>query len=298
MQPSIFSEIRQFFFRGSVLARLVGINLAVFLAVNLFRVLFFLFDSGGIGENLSQWLGISSNIHVVLHRPWTLLTYMFLHFDLLHIFFNMIVLYVGGRLFSDFIGSDRLVPTYLFGGLAGAVFYVVSFNIFPAFRGVVAYSVAIGASASVLAIFIAIAVYMPNYQLPLLLLGRIRLKYIALFFVVMDLISIDQGNPGGHLAHLGGAAWGFFYASLLKKGLDPARGIGAWMDAVAGLFSRKPRMRVEYHRDRPISDEEYNDQKVADREKMDDILDKISRFGYDSLTKEEKQFLFKMGNNK
>lgn len=297
MHASIFSEIKHFFFRGSALARLIGINLAVFIAVNLIRVLFFLFDNGGIGETLSQWLGIPSNVHVVLHRPWTLLTYMFLHFDLLHILFNMIVLYVGGRLFSDFIGSSRLVPTYLFGGIAGAVFYVASFNIFPAFREVVAYSVAIGASASVLAIFIAIAVYMPNYSLPLLLLGRIRLKYIALFFVVMDLISIDKGNPGGHLAHLGGAAWGFFYATMLKKGLDPARGTGAWMDAVAGLFRRKPRLRVEYHRDRPLTDEEYNDRKASDREKMDHILDKISRHGYDSLTKEEKQFLFRMGNN-
>jgi membrane associated rhomboid family serine protease len=297
MHSSIFSEIKRFFFRGSALARLIGINLVVFVAVNLIRVLFFLFDNGGIGETMSHWLGISSNVHVVMHRPWTLLTYMFLHFDLLHILFNMIVLYVGGRLFSDFIGSDRLVPTYLFGGIAGALFYVVSFNVFPVFRDVVAYSVAIGASASVLAIFIAIAVYMPNYSLPLLLLGRIRLKYIAIFFVVMDLISIDKGNPGGHLAHLGGAAWGFLYASMLKKGLDPARGAGAWMDAIAGLFSKKPVMRVEYQRDRPLTDEEYNDQKAGEREKMDRILDKISQYGYDSLTKEEKQFLFRMGNN-
>lgn len=296
MKQSLFSEIIHFFVRGSALARLMGINLALFLAVNLIRVMFFLFDTGGMGENISQWLGISSNIHVVLHRPWTLITYMFLHFDLLHIFFNMIVLYVGGRLFSGFIGSDRLVPTYLFGGLAGAVFYIVSFNIFPAFRDVVAFSLAIGASASVLAIFIAMAVYMPNYQLPLLLLGRIRLKYIALFFVVMDLISIDKGNPGGHLAHLGGAAWGFFYATMLKRGLDPARTTGAWLNALAGLFKSKPRMRVEYHRDRPLTDEEYNDQRAENREKMDRILDKISQHGYDSLTKEEKHFLFRMGD--
>lgn len=293
----MFSEIKQFFFRGSVLARLVGINLAFFLFVNLIRVLFFLFDNSGIGESLSHWLGISSNVHVLFHRPWTLFTYMFLHFDLLHLLFNMIVLYVGGRLFSDFIGASRLVPTYLIGGLTGAVVFVLSFNIFPVFGEVVAYTVAIGASASVLAIFIAIAVYMPDHQLPLLLLGRVRLKYIALFFVVMDLISIDKGNPGGHLAHLGGAAWGFLYASLLKKDMDPARGIGLWMNAIAGIFSKKPKMRVEYTRERPLTDDAYNDKKAEEREKMDEILDKISQRGYDSLTREEKQFLFKMGNN-
>ncbi len=296
MQTSLWSEIRQFFFKGSALARLVGINLLVFVGISLVRVVLYLFNQGEAGEAISHWLGISSNVHVILHRPWTLFTYMFLHFDLLHVLFNMVVLYVGGRLFSDFIGQGRLVPTYLFGGLAGGIVYVVSFNVFPAFEQVVSHAVAIGASASVLAIFIAIAVYMPNYQLPLLLLGRVRLKYIALFFVVMDLISIDKGNPGGHLAHLGGALWGFAYASLLKKGRDPARLAGLWMDALIRVFSRRPRLRVEYQRDRPVTDEEFNDRRAEDREKMNAILDKISQRGYDSLSKQEKQFLFKMGD--
>ncbi len=295
MQQSILSEIKQFFVRGSVLARLIGINVAVFVLINLLRVFFFLWNIDGAGDALTHWLGVSSNLHVILHRPWTLLTYMFLHLDFFHILFNMVVLYVGGRLFSDFIGADRLTATYLIGGLAGAVFYIVSFNIFPAFRDVVAYAVALGASASVLAIFIAIAVYMPNYQLPLLLLGRIRLKYIALFFVVLDVISIDKGNPGGHLAHLGGALWGFIYASLLKAGKDPALVIGFYLGKVGKLFSRKPRFTVEYTRDRPVTDEEYNDQRAEHQKRIDKILDKISRSGYESLTKEEKEILFRMG---
>lgn len=295
MRNNIFQEIFHFFIRGSILSRLIGINLAIFLFANFFRVLFFLLNEPIITDLMINWLGVSSNIIVVLHRPWTLFSYMFFHIDFLHILFNMIVLYVGGRLFSDFIGTSRLVPTYLFGGLAGAIFYIASFNIFPVFRDVVAFSVAIGASASVLSIFVAIAVYMPNYRLPLLLLGSIRLKYIALFFVIIDIISIDQGNPGGHLAHLGGAAWGYLYAVFLKSGKDPARALGLWLDAIGNIFSRKPRLRVEYHRERPATDEEYNDQRAVDRQKMDTILDKISRSGYDSLTREEKSFLFNMG---
>ncbi len=296
MQTSLFQEIRNFFARGSVLARLIGINVAIFVAANLIRVFFFLWNVEGAAEAMSEWLGISSNVHVVLHRPWTLITYMFLHFDFLHILFNMIVLYVGGRLFSDFIGQDRLTATYLLGGLAGALFYIVSFNVFPVFEEVVAFSLAIGASASVLAIFIAIATYMPNYQLPLLLFGRIRLKYIAIFFVVLDLISIDHGNPGGHLAHLGGALWGYTYARLLRSGRDPAMVLGFYLEKLVRVFRKKPAMRVEYTRERYVSDEEYNKQRAERQKKIDHILDKISKHGYDSLTREEKQLLFKMGD--
>ena len=296
MQTSLFQEIRNFFARGSVLARLIGINVAIFVAANLIRVFFFLWNVEGAAEAMSEWLGISSNVHVVLHRPWTLITYMFLHFDFLHILFNMIVLYVGGRLFSDFIGQDRLTATYLLGGLAGALFYIVSFNVFPVFEEVVAFSLAIGASASVLAIFIAIATYMPNYQLPLLLFGRIRLKYIAIFFVVLDLISIDHGNPGGHLAHLGGALWGYTYARLLRSGRDPAMVLGFYLEKLVRVFRKKPTMRVEYTRERYVSDEEYNKQRAERQKKIDHILDKISKHGYDSLTREEKQLLFKMGD--
>lgn len=296
MQASLLQEIKAFFIRGSVLARLVGFNLAVFLLISLLRVTFFLLNIEGTAEAISQWLGISSNVHIILHRPWTVFTYMFVHFDLLHILFNMIVLFVGGRIFSEFVGSDRLTGTYLFGGLAGALFYIVSFNVFPAFSEVKSFSLAIGASASVLAVFVAIAAYMPDYRLPLILLGPVRLKYIALFFVVLDLISIDQGNPGGHLAHLGGACWGFVYARMLKNGLDPALSLGKWLNAFVSLFSSRPRMHVNYKSERLVSDNAYNRQRIEYQNKMDAILDKISKGGYDSLSKEEKAFLFRMGN--
>ena len=295
MQASILQEIKRFFRHGSVLSRLIGVNLIVFLIASVLKVVFFLLNNPVVPDLIGQWFGISSNIYIVFHRPWTVITYMFLHFDLLHIFFNMIVLYVGGRLFSDFIGQNKLVATYLLGGLSGALFFIISYNVFPVFEDVKSMSLAIGASASVLSVFVAIAVYMPDYRLPLLLIGSIRLKYIALFFVVIDIISIDQGNPGGHLAHLGGACWGFLYATLLKSGKDPAKPVGLWLSAIGGLFRRRPAFKVEYNRERPLTDDDYNDTKAEERKRMDHILDKISQSGYDSLSKEEKKFLFKMG---
>ena len=291
----MLEEIKQFFLKGSVLTRLIGINLAVFVLLSLFRLVFFFWNIQGAGEVMADWLGISSNPLLILARPYTAFTYMFLHFDFFHILFNMIVLYVGGRLFSDFIGAGRLTVTYLLGGLVGAAFFVVAYNIFPVFSQVRYDAVAFGASASVLAIFIAIAVYMPNYQLPLIVLGRVRLKYIALAFVLIDILSIERGNPGGHIAHLGGAFWGFLYATMLKTGKDPAGFISKWFKAFGSLFSAKPRMKVKYTKARPVSDHEYNEQRAERQKEIDRILDKISESGYDSLTKREKELLFKLG---
>ncbi len=296
MHSSILSEIRDFFARGSVLARLIGINLAVFVLVSFVRVVFFLADAPSAYDGIINWFGVPSNTSTLLLKPWTTISYMFLHFDFFHIFFNMIVLYVGGRIFRDLLGEERLTGTYIIGGLMGAFFFILSYNIFPVFSQWVGMSVAIGASASVLAIFVAAATFKPNYKLNIIIIGPIRLKYIALFFVILDLISIDKANSGGHLAHLGGALWGFTYISLLKNGKDPGKWLSTWVRAIGSLFRKKPRMRVEYTNQRPVSDEEYNKQRAERQKQMDNILDKISKHGYESLTKEEKEILFKMSN--
>lgn len=296
MRPSVVEEIKNFFLNGSVLSRLLGINVVIFILASITRVLFFLFNQPSIYDGIINWLGVPSNTETLLYRPWTLFTYMFLHLDLFHIFFNMLLLYIGGRLFKEFLGEDRLTGTYLVGGLAGALFFIVSYNVFPVFNDISSVAVAIGASASVLAIFVAIATYMPNYPLPLILLGPIRLKYIAIFFVIIDLISIDKGNSGGHLAHLGGALWGFLYIQMLKAGNDPAKNIGIWIKAIGAAFKPQPKMKVEYRNTRPVSDEEYNKQRAASQKKMDQILDKISQHGYQSLTSAEKELLFRMSN--
>lgn len=296
MNRSIWDEIRDFFLRGTVLSRLIGINIAVFIIIGLVRVALFLFDYDEAYGGIINWLGVPASLEVLIQRPWTLFSYMFLHFGFFHILFNLIMLYVGGRLFSEYLGADRLVGTYLIGGLAGALFFIIAFNIFPVFSDDKYLAVAVGASASVLAIFIAISTYMPDYQLPLLIIGRIRLKYIAIFLVVIDLISIDRGNPGGHIAHLGGALWGFLYITFLKRGMDPGKTVTGWISRLTSLFRPKPKMRIHYTNQRPLSDDEYNKQRVTKQKKIDEILDKISKYGYESLSSEEKKILFKMGN--
>ncbi len=295
MRHSILHEIRNYFSQGNTLVQLILINVAIFIIANLINLVFFLMAYSPDSPVITDWLGISSNPEIIMRRPWTVITYMFTHLGFFHILFNMIVFYVGGRLFCQYIGEKRLLSTYLIGGLTGGLFFILSYNFFPVFREYADFSVAIGASASVIAVFIAIATYMPNFQLPLILLGRIRLKYIAIFFVIIDLLSIDKGNSGGHIAHLGGALYGFLYVMLLKKRYDPGIVFNNLMVKIRSVFKPQPRMRVRYHAEKPFTDEEYNKQKAEKQKKIDEILDKISKYGYDSLTKEEKELLFKMG---
>jgi len=290
----MFNEIINYFKRGSTVSRLIGINVLVFVVFAILRLMFFLVNDPTFSPAVVNWFAVSSNTDVILSKPWTIITYSFLHQHFFHILFNMIILYVGGRLFSQFIGEGRLVPTYFLGAIAGAIFYVAAYNFFPVFEDIRLRSIAMGASASVLAIFFTVAVYQPNYYLPLLFFGRIRLKYIALIFIVIDLLSIERGNPGGHIAHLGGAAWGFVYATLLKTRFDPAGFIYRRYLWFKGLFARKSRLKVNYSRSRPLTDDEYNRQRAQNQKEIDGILDKISKSGYQSLSDKEKEKLFKM----
>ncbi|HSV87770.1 MAG TPA: rhomboid family intramembrane serine protease [Bacteroidales bacterium] len=289
-------ELRQFFNKSPLLVLFIGINLVVFLLINFLRLIFFLWDMPHHADVMTAWIGISSNPGLIVSRPWTAFTYMFLHFGFFHIFFNMLVLYVGGRLFSDFIGNKQLSVTYLLGGLTGALFFVLAYNFFPVFEEVKHQAVAIGASASVLAIFIAVTVYAPDYRLPLILLGPVKLKYIAIFFVIIDILSIERGNPGGHIAHLGGAFWGLIYGLMVRARIDPAKKIGLWVGSIARRFSPKSRLKVKYSSTRPLTDEDYNFQRSERQKEIDRILDKISHSGYESLSAKEKEMLFKMGN--
>lgn len=298
MERNIFEEIKQFFLKGSVVSRLMLINIGIFLFINLVNLFMFLFAIPASQLPLANWLGVSSNLAVLAQRPWGILTYMFVHESFFHIFFNMLMLYVGGRLFTSYLGANRLTATYLIGGLAGALFFILAYNIFPAFEADKFGAFAIGASASVLAIFVAIAVYMPNFKLPLLLLGPIRLKYIALAFIVIDLLSIQKGNAGGHIAHLGGALWGYLYIVFLKNGSDVSIWVNKILAAFGGLFKSKPKLKVDYRNQRPLNDDDYNAMKAENQKKIDAILDKISKNGYASLSSQEKELLFRMGNKK
>lgn len=304
-QPqSPLHSLRQFFLSQSVLSRLILVNFAVFILVNLINLILFLFEAGphnGQVSSLTYWLSVPSDPLKLLMRPWSLFTYMFLQVSFWHIFFNMWILYFGGRIFMEFLDNNQLLSVYIFGGLAGAFFFILSFNLFPVFNTAREGALALGASASVLAVLTAVATYQPHYTVNLVFLGRVRLLYIALFFVILDLLSIDKGNPGGHLAHLGGAFWGWFFSSQLHRGRNWAVNFMALdLSGLKKVFSVKKKSHFTnvHVNHKPLTDEEYNARKVNQQEQLDAILDKISRSGYDSLSKEEKELLFNASKRK
>lgn len=293
-------RVREFFKGDNALSRLIIINIAVFLLVNVIGLFLWLFETSG-EDLLIPWLAVPADTAVLIRRPWTLVTYMFYQQDLLHILFNMIVLYFGGRIFQEFLGDKRLTATYLLGGLVGAAFFILAYNGFPVFNEDMPYALALGSSASVLAILVAAATYVPDYTVQLFLFGRVKLKHIAIVFIVIDVLSIQRGNPGGHIAHLGGALWGYISIVLMKRGIiDFSIFIPGFSKDPAQRSRRQRRQWKTYKTttesgDRPLSDDEYNKRKIVRQQKMDEILDKISKFGYDYLSQEEKEFLFKSG---
>lgn len=292
-----FQDLKGFFRSNNILIRLILINVIVWFAIVVLDVLFDLFQVKFTDEVIS-WLAVPASIDTLITRPWTLITYMFLHFDIWHILFNMLWLYWFGKIFLEYLSERQMLSTYLIGGLSGAVLYILSFNIFPKFQDTYLQSVALGASASVVAIVVAISYYVPNYRINLLLLGPVKIIYIALFSIVIDVIMIRSSNSGGHLAHLGGAVWGFFYIFMLHKGTDMSKIFaGLSFKNITSIFrSKKPPFKKVYTNPRKMTDEEYNYQKKQNQEKIDQILDKISRSGYDALSKEEKALLFKTSN--
>lgn len=301
MSNPVIDELKREFRQGSVLIRLIFINIAVFLAINIAALVFWLLNipaNSGCFEEvffLTYWISVPADLPQLLMRPWTLITYMFTHEGLMHILFNLLVFYFAGKIFLMYLNEKRLLSTYIFGGLAGALFFILSYNIFPIFNESVDCAICLGASASVMAVMIAIATFVPNLEVSLILFGSVRLKYIAIIYVVVDIISIKSGNAGGHIAHLGGALWGYFYIQQYKRGRDLSFSFNKIVDSISAIFKRS-RMRVEHKK--PVSDSEYNKDKAKRQKKIDEILDKISKSGYDSLSREEKDFLFKASNNK
>jgi membrane associated rhomboid family serine protease len=285
--------IKRFFTGKSMLSRLIIVNILVFILVNLVKLYLFLFQinylQGPVDISpMVFWMAVPADIQVLIIKPWTVFTYMFLHENLWHLFFNMIMLYFGGLIFKEYLGSRKLIIVYILGGLTGAAFYIAAFNVFPAFAKDLPMSVALGASASVLAIIVAIATYIPNYNVRLFLLGQIKFKWIAVIYIVLDLLSIQKENPGGHIAHLGGAFFGFVYILALKRGLI----INQFWAPFKKLFKPKPRMKATYSK-KPLTDDEFNYQRKVDQQRIDEILDKIKKSGYESLSKEDKELLFK-----
>lgn len=289
----IVGDIKRTFKEGSVVTRLIYINIGVFLVLKIIGVFFYL---AGQPFSLTQYLSVPSVSEDLIRRPWTPFTYMFLHAGFLHLLFNVLGLYWFGQLFLFHFEGKKLLSVYLLGGLVGAAFYIVAYNVFPAFNSI--YGLLLGASASVFAILVAVATYDPNREIHLFFIGRFPLKYVAAFYVLLSIIGISASNPGGNIAHLGGAFWGWFYIYQLRKGKDLGVGLVDFIDKVglwfSDAFKNRSRMKVTY-KNPPRDDYEYKRQKNVQQDEINQILDKIGKSGYDSLSSKEKELLFKQG---
>jgi len=292
----IFDDIKLTFRNGSNLTRLIYINIAVFILITIVAIIGFLLNNPEISGKALDLFSVPASLNTLLVRPWTLITYMFTHKDIWHILFNMLWLYWFGRIFLEYLDERKLVAVYLLGGICGALVYILSFNIFPAFKGVLADSAAIGASASVMAIVIAIAAYVPDYTVQLFLFGRIKIKYMAMGIFVLTSIMDFSINSGGKLAHIGGAFFGYFYTINLRQGHDIGKGFNRIIDFFARMF--KPRRILKVTHKKVATEYEYNKNKAEHQKLVNKILDKISKGGYDSLTREEKETLFKESQKK
>lgn len=300
---SIIDEIKESFRKGTTLHKLIYLNLGLFLAVQIVRIVLFLSNAYDLFPGFLNHLAVPANLEVLTRRPWTLITYMFLHVDFIHILFNLLWLYWFGTIFIQELGLKKLLSTYLLGGLAGGILYVISYNLFSVFEGARETSIALGASASVMAVVVATATYQPERRMHLVLIGPIKIVYIALVMFILTSMVDFSVNTGGKIAHIGGALTGFLFAYYYKRGKDLTKGFDRIMDSIATWFKPgKDNLKVTYKRSAgqkpPADDIQYKKEKAAEQKEIDQILDKISKAGYDSLSSREKELLFKLSNKK
>ena len=299
MQTSFSEEIKNVFRKpDNGLWQLIAINVGLWLFLRLLEVVLTfsgLISWGEGGAFILKFLGLPASVKELIVRPWTIVTTFFTHYDFFHILFNMLILYWFGRILKEYLGNKKLVNAYILGGLAGGLLYVLIYNISPLFATAVARSSLIGASAGVLAIVVGAATLMPNYQMHLLLLGPVRIKYIAAALVIMSLLGSIGSNAGGDIAHLGGALIGYLYVGQLQKGSD----WGAWIQSVLGFFKsffiRPANIRVTHKKPKSAKTKKTHSTKSGTKvaqDEIDAILDKISESGYESLSKAEKEKLF------
>ena len=285
---SIFNNFKQEFQQGTILNKLIYINVGLFLLFSILEVFSFMFQFS-VTPLLSK-LYLPANNSILITQPWTFITYMFLHSGFLHLLFNMVWLHFGGKIFLQYLQPKQLLSTYILGGISGGLLFILAFNYAPALQGLTLDARALGASASVLAIMVAIATYSPNYSVHLPFIGIVKLKQIAIVCVVLDILSIPNGNAGGHIAHLGGAIFGYFYIKQLKKGRDYSKGFSNFIDRLLNTFKPKSKLKTVHKRSK--TDYEFNSEKTAKQKEIDKILEKIAKSGYESLSKEEKATLF------
>lgn len=285
---NIFNRIATLFLQGSILLRLIYINIAVFLLLRIFAVVCQLAAQPQWLIDVLSAIELPSEPSLLLFRPWTLISYMFTQFDVMHILFNMLWLYWFGIIFLTVNTPKRVLALYILGGLGGALLYLIAYNTLPGLINV--HASLIGASAAVIAIVVATAIMLPDYEIGLLLIGPVKLKWIAVATILIDFLSISGINAGGHISHIGGAAIGAIYALSLKRGIDITAPINKLFDQVANLLYRRTKLRSQ-HSDFSQSASNRSSYHPA-IDDLDAILDKIKKSGYTSLSPDERKKLF------
>lgn len=286
--------------------KLLVINIAVYLILAVTGVIMSMMQMDFLYNLLAQkYLGMPAGISSLITKIWTPLTYMFVHFEFWHLLGNMLWLFCMGRIFMTCFNNKQTLGVYILGGLSGALLYLLVYNIIPVFFAVRDYSVCVGASAAVTALVIATCVNSPNMEIRIFGILPLTLKWLGIIYIVYDVLQLTGSNAGGHITHLGGAVFGYLFAVMIRKGKDLTSGVNNIIDKIVTLIpsrkakGRKAKMHVSYKNTETrtaseMSDEEFNMQKASDQQRIDEILDKISQSGYNNLTKEEKEFLFKM----
>jgi membrane associated rhomboid family serine protease len=288
----IIQKIKLGFRNGNMINRLIYINVGVFFICHIIALLLKLFNLPY--ESVYSFVALPAYLPSIITQPWSIISYMFLHESIWHIFFNMFTLYWFGKLFLMFFSEKQMLGLYIIGGFFGAAFYIVSYNIFPFFQPNLVGSTLMGASASIMAIIVAAAMHSPNLEMRMMLIGNVKLKYIAIFFVLMSYFSIMSSNAGGEIAHLGGALSGYIFIVSLRNGRDFTKWINLVLDSIYNLFKpRKLKVKINKNQSKSkMSDAEFNMNKARNMQEIDRILDKIKTSGYESLTAEDKKRLF------
>ena len=272
--------------------KLILINVVCFVLPMLIKTVLFLFNISS--TNFTNWFELSASWIDLPTKPWSIITYSFLHSGFFHLFWNMYLLFFSSKLFLNLFPSNTFFNVYFLGVVVGGITFILSYTFFPVFQN--SSPVMIGASAGVMAVFIFMSTYSPDLEIRLILFN-VKLRYLGIAFLLLDIVQIPYGNAGGHLAHLGGAILGFYYVKQLKNGKDIGKPFKNFIYKIMNIFLRKPKMRTVYKREKS----QKINKKVSDagekQKRIDGILDKISISGYESLTQAEKDFLFKVGKS-
>lgn len=291
---NILNDLKLQYKIGDMTTKLIFWNILLFAIPSIVFALLQLFS---VSISYFNYVALSNSLDDLLLKPWTIISYSFFHNGFFHILFNMLMLNFVGKLFVTFFTQKQLLGLYILGGVCGGIVYIVSYLFFPLLAN--QHALLVGASASVMAILVATTTYQPEMNLRLALIGNIKLWHMAIVFIILDFIQLPLENTGGHLAHLGGALFGFIYIKALKNGIDLSSGLNAVLDSFANLFSPKKATPFKKVHRNPKTPSVKTASKIVTKDKtqqqIDEILDKISQSGYDSLTADEKEFLFKAG---